>query len=365
MTILSSLTGLVAFILLLGVMVLVHELGHFILAKRAGVKVEEFGFGYPPRLFAIKRGETEYSINLIPLGGFVRMLGEEDPTHPRSFARARKWWRVSILAAGSLMNIFLAMVFFAGSFMAGWPTPVETQVRVMHTAPASPAEAAGLQTGDTILEINGERVDKSTRLRPIAEANKGKEISILVERDGSQLTLNLTPRATWPPNEGPIGIAAEDYPTKIVPVSQPFFEAIVSGVRQAVGVVLFILYVPVLLIRGLLPLELARPVSPIGIYQITSQATAATVDTGWLFPILNLAGLLSASLGVANLLPIPGLDGGRLVFVVLEALRGKRVSPEREGFIHLVGMALLVSLVLVVAYFDIVSPVPDIDWGVR
>lgn len=360
-----AITNLIIFVLLLSLMVVVHELGHFILAKRAGVKVEEFGVGYPPRLFAFKRGETEYSINILPLGGFVRLVGEEDPADPQSFARASKVWRLSILAAGALMNIFLAIFLFAGSFMAGWPTPVETEVRITYVAPSSPAEAAGFRPGDVVLSINGESIDARTGLRPMAEANKGKEITVLVRRDGSDLPLKVTPRAEWPPNEGPIGIAAVDYPTKVEPVSQPFLNAIGLGLRHTVEVILFILYVPVLLLKGALPLELARPVGPVGIYQITSQAATETVSTGWLFPILNVAGLLSASLGVANLLPIPGLDGGRLLFVVLEAIRGKRVSPEREAFIHFVGMGLLISLIIVVSYFDILSPVPTIDWGMK
>lgn len=346
-------------------MVFVHELGHFVLAKRAGIKVEEFGFGYPPRLFGIKRGETTYSVNIIPLGGFTKMLGEEDPTDARSFARATKLWRTAILAAGSLMNIFLAVILFSGAFMAGWPTPVASEVRISQVLAGSPADLAGFKTGDTILEINGQPVTTSSWLRPATEANKGQEITVLVRRDGVELPLSVTPRTQWPANEGPLGIAAMNYPTKVEPVSWPLLESLRLGLTHTIEVIVFTLYLPVLLIKGALPLELARPVGPIGIYQITSQAAIETVSSGWLFPLLNVAGLLSASLGIANLLPIPGLDGGRLIFVFLEAIRRKRISPEREGLIHFVGLAVLLSFVVVVSYFDILSPVPEIDWGVR
>ncbi|MCL5265072.1 MAG: M50 family metallopeptidase [Chloroflexi bacterium] len=356
---------IVIFILVLSLMVFVHELGHFIMAKRAGVKVEEFGFGYPPRLFAIKRGETEYSINIIPLGGFTKMLGEEDPSDPRSFARAKKRWRTIILVAGSMMNIFLAALLFAGSFMAGSPEPVQTQTRISFIVPGSPAETAGLKPGDVLVNFAGNDITTAKQIRPLAETYKGQEVTIEVQRDGNLIPLTIVPRATWPSGEGPLGIAAVDYPTKMEAVSHPFLESLVMGIRQTVSVIVFTLYVPIMILRGALPLELARPVGPIGIYQITSQAATESVNTGWLFPLLNVSGLLSASLGVANLLPIPGLDGGRLVFVILEAVRRKRVSPEREGFVHLVGLAVLVSLVLVISYFDLLSPVPNIDWGVK
>src|SRR5204863_5442090 len=129
--------SILAFFILLGVLVFVHELGHFALAKRAGVKVEEFGFGFPPRLIAFRRGETEYSLNMIPLGGFVRMLGEEDPTEPRSFARARKRWRIGVLLSGSAMNLLAAAVFFAIAYAAGWPTVTQTEVQIFRVLPGS------------------------------------------------------------------------------------------------------------------------------------------------------------------------------------------------------------------------------------
>ncbi|MBI4318498.1 MAG: site-2 protease family protein [Chloroflexi bacterium] len=354
-----------SFILVLGLMVLAHEFGHFILAKRAGIKVEEFALGYPPRLFAVKRGETEYSINLVPLGGFTKMLGEEDPSAPRSFAAASKRWRIAVLAAGSLMNIALAVLLFAGGYMAGWPTATASEVKIFKVAPGSPADQAGIRVDDVVISVGGEKVSVAYDVRPKTEAHLGREVAFLVRRNGAETTLKVVPRTTWPEGEGPLGIGILDSPTTIEPVSYPVWDAIVLGLRRTVEIVLFILYVPVMILRGHLPLELARPVGPIGIYQITAQAASQTVSSGWWFPILSVAGMIGVSLGVANLLPIPGLDGGRLLFVFLEAIRGKRISPEREGLIHMVGLGVLISLVIVVSYFDVLSPVPSIDWGMR
>ena len=353
------------FVVALSLMVFVHELGHFILAKRAGIKVEEFAFGYPPRLFAVRRGETEYSLNLIPLGGYCKMLGEEDPSAPRSFAAATKRWRVAILAAGSIMNLALAALLFTGGFVAGWPTATKTEVRIYHVAADSPAEKAGLLVGDTILSVQDQPVTLARDIKAATQENLGKEISILVRRDSVELPVKLVPRVTWPQDQGPIGIGIHDAAVKIEPVSYPIWDALVMGTRRTAEVVAFTLYVPVMIIRGQLPLELARPVGPIGIYQVTTQAAAESVNSGWWFPFLSVAALLSASLGVANLLPIPGLDGGRLLFVLIEAIRGKRVSPEREGLIHMIGLGVLISLVLVVSYWDILSPVPALEWGLK
>jgi regulator of sigma E protease len=356
--------SVLAFAILLGFMVLVHELGHFTVAKLAGIRVEEFGIGFPPRLFAFRRGETEYSLNALPLGGFVRMLGEEDPKQPRSFARAKKRWRVAILLAGSTMNMIAAALFFAVAYMAGWPTVTATEVEIFRVVPGSPAEQAGIQRGDVVLSLAGQPVARTTDLRQITDASLGQTVPLEVRRNGSTVTLQVTPRAQWPEGEGPIGVGILDGPAKVEPVSYGPIEAVGRGVRELGRSILLTLSIPMLAIQGIVPLELLRPVGPVGLYQATSQATAETTRSGWWFPILYMAATLGAGLGVANLLPIPGLDGGRLVFIVLETLRGRRVSPEREGLIHLVGMALLLSLVVVITYFDILFPV-NVDFTLR
>lgn len=356
--------SILAFAVLLGFMVFIHELGHFVFAKLAGIRVEEFGIGFPPRLLSFRRGETEYTLNALPLGGFVRMLGEEDPKQPRSFARAKKRWRVAILLAGSTMNMLAAALFFAVAYMAGWPTVTATQVEITQIVAGSPAEQAGLQRGDLVLTFAGQPIAQTTDLRRITDASLGQAVSMEIRRGGSTMTLAVTPRARWPEGEGPIGIGIFDAPTKVEPVRYGPIEAFGRGVRELGRSILLTLSIPMLAIEGRIPLELLRPVGPVGLYQATSQATAETTRSGWWFPILYMAATLGAGLGVANLLPIPGLDGGRLVFIALETLRGRRVSPEREGLIHLVGMAVLLSLVVVITYFDILFPV-NVDFTLR
>lgn len=359
-----ELSSLLVFALLLGFMVVIHELGHFVVAKLAGVRIEEFGVGFPPRLAAIRRGETEYSLNLIPLGGFVRMLGEEDPQQPRSFARARKRWRIAILLAGSSMNLIAAALFFSVAYAAGWPTVTATEVEIFRIVPDSPAERSGLQRGDVVLSLAGQPISTTSDLSRVTQTHLGQPLPLEIRRDGQIASVAVTPRAQWPEGEGPIGIGILDRPSKVEPVQHGPIESVFRGVREVGRSILLTLSIPVLAIQGVVPLEFLRPVGPVGLYQATSQAAAETARSGWWFPILYMAAILGTGLGIANLLPIPGLDGGRLVFVLLEIVRGRRVSPEKEGLIHLVGMALLVSLIVVVTYFDVLFPV-DLDFSLR
>ncbi|MCL5074565.1 MAG: site-2 protease family protein [Chloroflexi bacterium] len=345
----------------LSVSLIVHELGHFIMAKLAGIKVEEFGIGYPPRLAGVRRGETVYSINLIPFGAFTRMLGEEDPSHPRSFARASKLWRTGVLMAGSGMHLLLAVLLFSAAFMAGWPTPMGTQVEVQKVLPDSPAAAAGMREGDIILAVAGHPVSNVAELRHWTRANIGNPVTIQVGRSGQDLALTVVPRAA----NGPLGIAIVERPLKIEPVSYGPLKALWLGSGRTFEVIVLTVYIPILIIRGLIPADWVRPIGIVGLYQLTSQAAVETITTGWWFPILGLSAVLNVGLAISNLLPIPGLDGGRLLFVAIEAIRSKRVSPEKEGLVHLIGMTVLIALMLIITYFDLLHPLPAIDWGAK
>ena len=356
---------IVGFLCLLSVMVFCHELGHFLVAKRAGVRVEEFGIGFPPRVWATRRGETEYSINALPLGGFCKMTGENgegEAPDPRGFSSASKRWRFGILIAGPAMNVILAVVIFTAAYAAGWPTATQSEVEVQGTMPGLPAEAAGLRPNDVILTLAGEPVDTTADLRRLAEENRGRDVPLTVRRDGSTSELTIRPREGWPAGEGPLGVSIGDRPTKIEPVAYPLGQAVVRGAAQTVQVAVMTFYLPYQAINGHLPWSMIRPSGPVGIYQITSQAAVQSIENGWWFPILSVAAMLSVGLGVANLLPIPGLDGGRLVFVAIEAIRRRRLNPQTEGMINVIGLGLLLSLIILITFFDIASPV-SIDWA--
>ncbi|MBI4331633.1 MAG: site-2 protease family protein [Chloroflexi bacterium] len=348
---------IVAFLGTLVILIIAHELGHFITAKLSGVKVEEFGIGFPPRLFAVKRGETEYSINLIPLGGFCRMLGEEDPKELRSLASKSKRTRALILSAGSLMNVLLPLLLFTASYMVPHQVLLE-QVRVETVHPGSPAEKAGINPGDRILEVNGETARNRGDLTFNIRRNLGSEITLLVKQgEDPPRTLYLTPRWNPPPDQGAIGVILVAAEPTAVTESLPVWRAIPAGVQSTMDtLVLFRNEIATWFIKKQAP-QLA---GPIGIVHVTGEV----VQTGF-GPLLSFAALISINLAVFNLLPIPGLDGGRLLFVLLELIMGgRRISPQKERLIHFIGFAMLIALVVFVSYFDIMriaageSPTP-------
>lgn len=341
------LVAIVAFILILGLLIFVHELGHFIVAKKAGVQVQELGLGFPPRLLAIKRGETTYSLNLIPLGGFTKMLGEEDPAHPRSFASKGIGIRFLILSAGPLMNLLLPIILFSIAFMIPQQVMVE-DVMVDSVAPGSPAETAGIVPGDTILSVNGHPVQNRGDVSYYINLNLGKTTSFLLQgQDGSQRTVMLAPRWNPPQGQGAIGITFPKEPVNAhtVTESYPPWEAIPLGARTTWESFILIKNEIVTWFMGNTP----QVVGPVGIFQLTGEVARAGVDS-----LMRFAAFISINLAIINLLPIPALDGGRIGLLGLELIRrGKRISPERERQINLVGFALLLTFILVITYFDL------------
>lgn len=338
----------VAVIVIFTLMVLAHEVGHFIVARRAGVKVEEFGLGYPPRILTFaKRGDIEFTLNAIPVGGFVRMLGEEDPEAPGSLASKSRLARGLVLSAGSIMNLLLAIALLTGVYMVGTLTPAEGEpgAGIYQVMAGSPAEEAGLRTGDTVVAVDGQRVEDYETLSAYTHSHLGEQISITIRRDRSLLPpVEVTPRTEWPEDEGPMGVGVGP---ALVVKSYPIWEAIPRGIYETFVWLFAIFQWAVAVVRGLVAPEVA---GPIGIVQATSEAVSyGLTDT------LRFAAFLSTQLGLVNMLPFPGLDGGRLVFVVLEAIRrGKRVSPQKEGLVHIIGMVILLGFILVVSYFDVV-----------
>lgn len=355
--------GIPVFALVLMTAVFVHELGHFIMAKLAGVKVEEFAIGFPPRLFSFKKGETIYAINLLPLGGYCKMQGEEDPTEPRSLARAPKRWRTGILLAGVTMNLIFAIVIFTAAYMSGAPNATG-EVQVASLLPNSPAVTAGLQPGDIIVRFNNTAIQSPEQLINAVAASGGKSSELVIKRDNQERTITLTPQFNQDEQRYLIGFVPQLKVEKYEPTPYPIDQAFTLGLKSTWNVIYQTISIPKMLIQGQLTPAEARPVGLPGIAQMTADAATYSVNTGWWWPVLSLAGLLNVGLAVANILPLPALDGGRLLFVLIEALRGRRISPEKEGLVHLIGFGVLLTLMIVVMAFDITSPIPRI-WGAR
>lgn len=336
---------LLSFFVILIVLVFVHELGHFLTAKWFGVKVEEFGFGYPPRLVGVRWRGTIYSINALPLGGFVKMLGEENPSAPGSLASKSRQVRALVLCAGAIMNAILPVVLFSASFMVPRQIAVG-QVVVQEVAAGSPAALGGIQPGDVLVSINGNEIQNVGDLRYQLQLNLGKPVDMALKRADSLLVVRAVPRWRPPPGEGATGITVRLENATTSSISYPVWRAVPMGIRT-LGQTFVLVKNTVVgwFIGGGAP----QVTGPVGIAEITGQVARAGVS-----PLLEFTGLLSINLAILNLFPIPGLDGGRLVFVVIEAIRrGRRISPQREGLIHMIGFVALLALVFLVTYFDI------------
>ena len=430
------------FVVVLSPIILLHELGHFILAKLAGVRVEEFGLGYPPRLFTLGYGKgllsvgptritlpigfspplglkegaavdatvrrrrdgsyqlhsarviiepgeddlvyrldatgdntrvrgvvtlyergTRYSFNLLPLGGFNKMTGEEDPSDPRSLATQPKRWRIAVLAGGIAVNVVAAVLLFTLAFMSGEPRLWWSQITGV--APDSPAGMVGLASGDIVLAANGQSMASEVpneTLIEFTQAHLGQEITLTVLRDDEQLVFNTTPRTEWPSDQGPLGVSLQYTPSH-PDIRRLSFGAAIGKTFGQIGMVIdAIVSLPFRAATGSVEAGEARPASIVAILEILVLSLKISLDWNLWFPVLQQAALISLALGLTNLLPLPGLDGGRLLFVLVEAVRGRRVSPEREATIHFVGILILVVLMMGMIVHDLVNPL--ISWDV-
>ncbi len=357
---------IVVFILILGLLIFVHELGHFILAKRAGIRVEEFGFGFPPRIFGIKKGETLYSLNLLPIGGFVKIYGEEGkPTGSAKNDEGRAFYskpvrtRAGILAAGVTMNFILAAFLLSLGYWLGLPAMVDDQaidltgarVQITQVAFDSPAEKAGVGMGDIIKELriaNYELgITKVSQVQGFVEAHQGEEIIVVIQRGDEVLEKTLVPRIEPPEAEGPLGIAL----VRTAIVSYPWYRALIMGITSTVNLTWFIIVafggiLWQLLLTGRLAVEIAGPV---GIFNLTGQAA----QLGFIY-ILQLTALISINLAIINILPFPALDGGRLLFLAIEKIKGSPVSQKVERIAHTAGFVILILLMIAVTWRDVV-----------
>jgi regulator of sigma E protease len=362
----SGFVTLIIFLFALGGMIFVHELGHFIAARWAGIEVEEFGLGLPSYKIAtlFKWKGTEFTVHALLLGGFIRPKGENDPNVPGGLASANPWKRLVVLFAGPLMNLITAIVVF--SFLISFEgVPVPGSIKIDSVSDNSPAQQAGMQSDDILLAINGQSVTEVSSAITIIKANLDQPVELLVERNGEKITLTATPLSTRKASEGALGIGL-GYPTR----PATFIESISGGFTVTGLQAAAIAYLPIALIQGAIAPADARFIGFKGIFDmfgvavkedVSSRQEAAAVPTGASTPqptnwTLNLIGMLSISLGVMNLLPIPALDGGRILFTLPEILFRKRIPPQWENTVNGIAMLLLIGLMLFVNVMDFVNP---------
>ena len=346
-----------AFVLILSPIIFIHELGHFLAARWFDIEVEEFGIGFPPRAVTLfERNGTKYTLNWIPLGGFVRPAGEDDPTVKGGLSSASKTARFTVLVMGAVFNFIFAFFVLWGALMYGYHE--EFLTRIDGFTANNVAEAAGFERGDIFYAVEGQEigVDQPLLLELINE-NAGNEIEVTVERDGELVELQVVPMASSDdPVRGLLGVNLGSVPfgsrTQLGPV-----EAAARAIQMEYEVVALTLSAPAQLIRGTMSPADARPISPVGISQIAGNFLRDAFNAGGWFNVFYFTGLISVALGFTNLLPLPALDGGRILFVIVEALRGRRISPEREGFVHVVGMMLLLGLMALLIVNDVVNPI--------
>ena len=356
----------IVFILAFGGMVLIHEMGHFIVARLCGIEVEEFGFGLPTpgalTLFTWKG--TRFTLNWLPLGGFVRPKGENDPNIPGGLAAASPWKRLAVLFAGPLMNLLAAVIIYSIIF-SRIGVPDTSRVLIASITPDSPAATAGFQDGDVFVSGNNQPITTYDELRLIVDKNVDKPVLFLVDRNGQQVELTATPRMNKTEKRAMIGVGLG------VPFKQntSWTESFGLGMKYTGYNIRALISLPAQLIRGTVAPELGRVIGLKGIYDILQQSVSHDVDASNNtqpvtstpvdppFRTLELLASLTISLGVFNLFPFPALDGGRIIFILPELIFRRRVSPQIENLVHGMGMAFLLLFMIYVNVMDFVDPI--------
>lgn len=328
----------------LSLLILIHEIGHFWVAKYFKMPVEEFGIGFPPRLFSWQRGGTRYSVNVLPLGGFVKLHGELEAVDEKSFVRQKSYKRAMVVTAGVVMNFLAGWFIMSSVFLIGAP-PL---IFIDQVAPGSPAAQAGLQEGDMLFniatsevansEVTARTFDVQNSIDTI-NGNRGKEITIAVRRDGREFSVAVVPRENPPAGEGALGVSLRGSGVPRLGL----WNGLASGFLGSIAIVWGI-------IAGLYQIVLAPSavVGPVGIFNIAVH----TGQIGWVY-VLQLLGVISLNLAALNLLPIPALDGGRLLFIAIEKLRGRPFSSGVEIRANAIGFAFLIVLIIAVTIKDV------------
>lgn len=346
------------FIALLLALILAHEWGHYMAAKKAGCGVEEFAFGFPPRLFSLVRKGTRFSFNLLPIGGYVKIEGEnmDDPNPgPTNFASKSAPWRMLILAAGVLMNVVLAAVLLSVQAGLGVPSLVteenadrvfDLKAFIVDVAPNSPAQQAGIEPLDRVVAVGSVRDPNIEQIQSMAAQNVGQPLTIEVERRGGHEVLEAVPRVEHPPEEGALGIALQEMGLERV----AWWQAPVVGVARTGQMLVGIVSQLYLLLQRLASEGTTGEIltGPVGIAVYTNEVTNLGVSY-----ILEFAALISLNLALINILPFPALDGGRILFVGLEIVARRRLPAKIEQMTHMAGFALLILLMLFITFKDI------------
>jgi len=349
-------TILAAFIGLVGLMV-IHEFGHFILAKKFGIKVEEFGIGYPPRLFGKKIGETVYSVNLLPFGAFVKVYGEQGGIEDyHSFSGKPMWQRLAIVFGG-VISFWVAAAIILSIVAGAWGLPAavsdeenqrlaDPKVQIIEVARNSPAQAVDIRVGDTIVGFS-----KIKDFQSFVAGNKGQELSLTIKRNSEMLTKKITPRLNPPANEGPLGVAM----TRIALRQYAWYQAAPQGIISTAKLTSNVVGSWVLVVKSLFGLAKLpdgvklEMMGPVGIFDLLREYFAIGINY-----FLFLIALIAVALALANLLPIPALDGGKIIFLLVEAVRGRAINHKLEQRVTSAFFALLIILMIFVTIkFDI------------
>jgi regulator of sigma E protease len=350
----NFLVGLVEFVLALVALIILHEFGHFIAARLLNIDVEEFGLGFPPRVATLFTAwGTKFTLNALPLGGFVRPKGENDPEVPGGLAAANPWKRLVVLFAGPAMNLLIGVILYAVIF-AQIGAPDYSKVQVVGVSPDSPAASAGLQPGDILKSLNNTPIQSMVALQDAINNTLDKPATLTYERSGQDHQVTITPRSQRPNGQGPIGITMEN------PIhSISFFQAIPAGVDSVARYSRLLLTIPVQMIQGSAPADQGRLVGLKGMFDIYQEARSGAVGVPGIPSWVNILGFFSSitiSLGLLNLVPFPALDGGRIFFTLPEIILRRRIPVQYENLINLVGFALLLLLMIYINLQDFISP---------
>lgn len=364
-------------LLILTFLVVIHELGHFLVAKKFGIKVLEFGFGIPPRVFGVQKGETLISLNWLPIGGFVRLLGEDEDNpkvlnDPRSFSNQNVWKRIAVVCAGVTMNLLAAFIIYtiflaAQKFSVDLPliTPhhfvgvTQTKqeqifIQVDTSDTNSPAMKAGIKGREQVISVNDQSISSEDQFIKLTKAHEGQTIKLVLEDDNNQFrTYQIPLRSNPKPNQGALGVLVDGGDIAHLQYQTPL-EKIFAGPIHSFNIASYSVDVMGYLISMSMQQHSATPISygaggPIALGYVSYQILKLN---DWFLPILNLVASVSLTLAIVNILPFPALDGGRVFFLLVEAVFRRRVNPTFERYVHAAGMGLLLCLMVLITYSD-------------